>query len=51
VTSPCVSENGRASPWLFASRINVTLRRGTMMIIDEDALSLTPNCQIRRSPL
>src|SRR5437762_3084105 len=45
VTSPADSANGRASPWLLASRISVSPRRGRIRIIDDDALSLTPNCQ------
>jgi hypothetical protein len=51
VTSPAASGNGRLSPWLFASRISVWLRRGSVSISDEDALSPTPNCQTTGSPL
>ena len=44
-------ENGLASPELLASRISVTPRRGAVTIIDDDALSATPNCQTIGSPL
>ena len=51
VTSPASSENGRASPELFASRINVSPRNGAVRIMDEEPLSEMPNCQTIGSPL
>ena len=51
VRSPASRENGLASPELFATRISVRPRRGAVTIIDDDALSATPNCQTIGSPL
>ena len=50
VTSPLASENGRDSPWLFASTMKVSPRPGTVSTSEDEALSATPNCQTMRSP-
>src|SRR4051812_23399714 len=51
VMSPALSEAGFARPSLFASRISVMLRVGSVISSDEDAFASTPNCQTTGSPL
>src|SRR5215831_6177388 len=51
VTSPALSVAGFARPSLFARRINVTLRFGSVSTSDDDAFASTPYCQTTGSPL
>ena len=51
VTSPAVIDVGFASPSLFASRISVTLRFGSVITSDEEMAGLIPYCHTTGSPL
>src|SRR5580765_7306778 len=51
VTSPALSVAGLARPSLFARRIKVTLRFGSVRMSDDDAFVPTPNCHTTGSPL
>src|ERR1700730_7184054 len=51
VRSPAPSPNVFTRPLLFESRISVSPRAGSMTKSDDEAFSLTPNCQTTGSPL